>query len=664
MSRRYKGARISATPPTISASSASGVWTLQQEMQAIETAWPFGGPYNYIEDVFSTYLYTGTGTTQTITNNINLSGNGGLLWIKARNVAYSSALFDTARTSGNYIASDTTGAQGSIGGGFSIGTTGFTVNGATFVGESAKTYVSWSFRKQSKFFDVVTYTGNGTTQTISHSLGSRPGLILCKSTSAVDDWAIWHRGNGTTGYTEGSLNSVNGATSTTDATIATTTNFKPSSIFTTNVTAANTNGVTYVAYIFAHNAGGFGTSNQDNVISCGTFSNDSSGHADITLGYEPQFVMIKSTSTASNWIMLDTMRNWNANGVSADNPLYASAANLEGGVNYGGPSANGFFCDNLGVTINTWIYLAVRRGPMAVPTSATSVFTNNIGTDTSAQTTNFPVDMVWDANPGGSSININIQNRLFLQYAASSSNAAAATGNTTGWNSNTQITPGIFGAANCIMNSFRRAPKFFDVTTYVGNPSVAFTVYHNLGAIPELLITKCTSTTGEWWVQYSFDSARDVFLNTNAAQGVYGYPFTLSSSTTSTLFFNTFGSNIDPCKTGATYIVYLFATLAGISKVGTYTGTGALQTVNCGFTSGARFILIKRLSGATGDWYVYNSASGISASTDPFMNTNNTSAQTTGTDYVDTDTTGFKLNAAGSATVNVSGAPYIFLAIA
>ena len=53
---------------------------------------------------------------------------------------------------------------------------------------------------------------------------------------------------------------------------------------------------------------------------------------------------------------------------------------------------------------------------------------------------------------------------------------------------------------------------------------------------------------------------------------------------------------------GYSYINYLFATLAGVSKVGSYTGTGADLNVDCGFTGGARFILIKRTD-STGDWY-------------------------------------------------------------
>jgi hypothetical protein len=644
------------------------VWTLQQQMQAIETAWPFGGPFNYIEDVFSTWLYTGNGTSQTITNGINLSGNGGMVWIKDRSISSAHAIFDTVSGATKYVQAQSDTSQNTDATTLtSFNSNGFSIGSNGNVNTNTSRVASWAFRERAKFFDVVSYTGNGSSRTISHNLQSVPGCILIKCTSNVGtSWAVYHRSLANTDYMV--LNTT-AAVATNAAYWNSTTPTSTTFSLGTNSTV-NANGFTYIAYIFAHNAGGFGTSNQDNVISCGSYTgNGATGNNFVSLGYEPQWVLIKGTSSAGprNWMLFDNMRGIPTGGNPALLVPNLSAAE-SATANYLNVNATGFtLTGNWQDTNNsgeTYIYIAIRRGPMAVPTSATSVFANNIGTDTSAQTTNFPVDMVWDANPGGSSSNISIQNRLFVQYNASSSNTAANAGNSTGWGSNTQITPGIFGAANCIMNSFRRAPKFFDVTTYIGNPSAAFTVYHNLGAIPELLITKCTSTTGEWWVQFSSDTSRALFLNTNAAQGVYGYPFTLSASTTSTLFFNTFGSNIDPCKTGATYIVYLFATLAGISKVGYYTGTGALQTVNCGFTSGARFILIKRMSGGTGDWYVYNSASGISASSDPFMNTNNTSAQTTGTNYVDTDTTGFQLTAAGSATVNVSGAPYIFLAIA
>ena len=39
----------------------------------------------YMDDVFSTYLYKGDGTSgRTITNNIDVSGEGAMVWVKNR----------------------------------------------------------------------------------------------------------------------------------------------------------------------------------------------------------------------------------------------------------------------------------------------------------------------------------------------------------------------------------------------------------------------------------------------------------------------------------------------------------------------------------------------------------------------------------------------------
>jgi hypothetical protein len=112
-----------------------------------------------------------------------------------------------------------------------------------------------------------------------------------------------------------------------------------------------------------------------------------------------------------------------------------------------------------------------------------------------------------------------------------------------------------------------------------------------------------------------------------------------------------------------TFVAYLFATVAGVSKVGSYTGTGALQTVNCGFTGGTRFVLIKRTDSA-GDWWLYDSARGISSSDDPYLILNSSASETTGTNYVDTTSVGFQVTAAAPAGLNANGGTYIFLAIA
>jgi hypothetical protein len=110
-----------------------------------------------------------------------------------------------------------------------------------------------------------------------------------------------------------------------------------------------------------------------------------------------------------------------------------------------------------------------------------------------------------------------------------------------------------------------------------------------------------------------------------------------------------------------TFVAYLFATCAGVSKVGGYTGTGATQTINCGFAAGARFVLIKRTD-STGDWYVWDTARGMVSGTDPSILLNTTAAEVNA-NSVFTITTGFQI-VSTAAGINASGGTYIFLAIA
>jgi hypothetical protein len=132
---------------------------------------------------------------------------------------------------------------------------------------------------------------------------------------------------------------------------------------------------------------------------------------------------------------------------------------------------------------------------------------------------------------------------------------------------------------------------------------------------------------------------------------------------TSTTF--SIGSYIGVNNSGSTYVAYLFATVAGVSKVGSYTGTGTTQTINCGFTAGSRFVMIKRIDiGFAGDWYVWDSARGIVAGNDPYLLMNSTAAEVTNTDYIDPVNSGFEISSTAPAAINASGGTFIFLAIA
>jgi hypothetical protein len=207
---------------------------------------------------------------------------------------------------------------------------------------------------------------------------------------------------------------------------------------------------------------------------------------------------------------------------------------------------------------------------------------------------------------------------------------------------------------------FKRASGFFDVVCYTGTGS-ATTVSHNLGVAPELMIVKGRSQDIGWGV-YSAPTgnAEDLTLNTTDASFTSASRWNSTTPTASVFSLGDSGANNN---TGSTYVAYLFASCSGVSKVGSYTGTGTTQVINCAFTTGARFVLIKRTD-STGDWYVWDLARGIVAGDDPYLLLNTAAAEVTNTDFVDTAATGFEISSTAPAAINASGGSFIFLAIA
>jgi len=641
------------------------------------------GVANYIEEVFSTWLYTGTGSAQTFTNGVNLSANGGLVWVKSRSVTGNNWTQDTTRGINSVLYTNLTNAAGNPAGTAvtTFNTTGFSIGTNTNINNSGDTYVSWTFAERQKFFDIVTYTGNGGTLSVDQALGSKPGCIMIKKTSSAGDWLVCTRksdGNIYAMY----LNTTAGQFY--DGTEGSLWNSTSVSInwINSNVAAGfNDSGATYVMYLFAHNAGGFGLTGSDNVITCGsytggTFNGVTYDAVTTTLGFEPQWLLIKEATGTNAWFIFDNMRGIATGG--NDPRLSPNSSNQEFSSNWVDLTSTGFTATasdgssgiNNGSSY-TYIYIAIRRGPMKVPTTGTSVFSPNStsGTTGTPITTGFPVDWQLLGINAGNALNQRSSTRLTgvntngssnSQYlATSSTNAEAATASVTlNWGNTGFQVPSVNSGNPIITWNFQRAPGFFDGVCYTGNGSTQ-NQSHNLAAVPELMIVKARSLDFRSWAVYFGNNGTAMSLNnTTASRSFAGWNYT---TPTTSLF--SLGADSDVNSSGYTYVAYLFATCPGVSKVGSYTGTAALLTVNCGFAAGARFVLIKRTD-STGDWYVYDSARGISSGNDPYLLLNSTAAETTGTNYVDTDTTGFKVTAAAPAGLNANGGTYIFLAIA
>jgi hypothetical protein len=627
---------------------------------------------NFIEECFSTTLYTGNGSTQTITNGIDLAGKGGLVWVKQRDAANGHILVDTVRGGGNYLQSNTTGANevnATVIPTFTA--TGFNTGGA--IDSPAKTYASWTFREQPKFFDVVTWTGTDLVRTVSHNLGSVPGCIIVKAYSGtnagIENWTVYHRSLGATKALR--LNTT-GAELVSDSfwndTEPTSTAFTVA-----DNGAVNGSGKTYVAYLFAHNAGGFGLTGTDNVISCGSFTTDGSGNATVSLGYEPQWIMYKRTDSTGFWVMIDSMRGIPTGGNDAS--LFANTSGAEAtSANRADLTATGFYNDSgtLGAGA-TYIYIAIRRGPMKVPTTGTSVFTPVTQASFNAYSVGFPTDLVMGAIRGGNALNTAFGDRLRggTQYLVSSSTAAEANdpGGLFYFDLQNSMDQGLSSSSSVFWN-FRRAPGFFDevIVTTNGQAS-AITSTHNLGVVPEMMIAKKrgpSGGTGDWMVYHSglnggvTPQNHRIRLNSTGASGASSGVWN-NTAPTATQFTIGTDSDVNSGTVGDTTAFWLFASCPGVSKVGSYTGTGtAGNTVTTGFIP--RFIMIKCTT-TTGSWLVLDSARGLTSGNDPSLYLNTTAAEITNTDWVTVSSTGFQLNTTGN-TSNGAGETYIYLAIA
>ena len=647
-----------------------------------------GGEALYVEDVFSTYLYEGTGSNQTITNNIDLNGEGGLVWLKDRNNTYDHAFYDTERGVYKYLESNQTGAEVSNTTHLrAFNSNGFDIGVNLQINTSGSDYVSWTFRKAPKFFDVVTYTGDGVAgRTVAHNLGSVPGCIIVKKLNAADQWAVQHK---SLTATHNLILERTDAATDDDAYWY---DIEPTSTeFTVGYDGGtNGNGSSYVAYLFAHNDGDgeFGETGDQDIIKCGSYTGNGTAGRTVDFGFEPQWVLFKRTDTTDDWYLFDSMRELTTD-ISAR--LRPNTSDEEGrAFYYIPPNATGItFNASGGGALNTsggnYIYIAIRRGPMKTPESGTEVFSAAL-TGTPGGTNFRPenVDMAMFAKRGGDSENFQVADRIrgfqstslnaddsytspTLETNNSNAEETSATSiHQSNFSSSGPDVRAVSSGSNFLFYRFKRAPGFFDVVAYEGNGTANTQIPHNLSSVPACIIVKNRGNGTPWKVLFNLDSYYDLKLNANDAASSIGYFYwgdAVSEIIAPTDTNFTVGNQMEVNNNGYTHVAYLFATLPGVSKVGSYTGTGADLNVNCGFSAGARFVLIKRTD-STGDWYVWDTERGIVAGNDPYLLLNSTAAEVTSTDYIDPLSSGFTVTSSAPAALNASGGTYIFLAIA
>jgi hypothetical protein len=244
-------------------------------------------------------LRTGTGATASVSS---LGFQPDLVWIKSRSAATDHGLYDSVRGVQKQIESNTTtGETTETTGLTAFNSNGYTVGSLAQLNTNTATYVDWAWKEGiTPGFDIVTYTGNGTNRTISHSLGAIPKFMTVKRLDTGNGWPSYHvnqNASPASGYMY--LNSTAGfaAASTMWNSTAPT-----SSVFSVG-TNSETNGNTFsfVAYLWAE-IDGYSkfSSYTGNASADGPF---------VWCGFRPRWIMIKDATAANlDWRIYDTVR--------------------------------------------------------------------------------------------------------------------------------------------------------------------------------------------------------------------------------------------------------------------------------------------------------------------------------------------------------------------
>ena len=334
----------------------------------------------YLDDVFSIDLHVGEGvwpsggSNQTITNGIDLSGEGGMVWHKSRDHESNHAIWDTERGNTKHLYTNSNGAE--ITDTSSPPLASFNNNGFTLgdgssgwdLNKSGKTQANWTFRKAPGFFDVVAWDGNGTAgRTISHNLGCVPGLILIKRTDAAAKWIVYHRDTGAS--KSANLNNTNAFGTDVysfNQTEPTSTHFSVGEYYT------NVNNEEYVAYLFAGGESTAATARSVDFDGSGDF---------LSVGSTSDFQFGTGDYTVEAWLKPEDLNNRVWLSFGTNNPSFKI---ISGKWEVYNPAVGSSIYSGV-PAVGQWTHYAIARS-----SGTTKIFINGIETNSFSDTLNVP----------------------------------------------------------------------------------------------------------------------------------------------------------------------------------------------------------------------------------------------------------------------------------
>ena len=268
-------------------------------------------------------LYTGNGSTQTISNAVNtVSFQPDFIWFKGRSTITNHLAQDVIRGAGYGLNPNATNAEANgVGTGLTaFGSSGFSLSGdfsgAGSCNSNGITYVGWQWKaggtavsntagtitssvsaNTTAGFSVVTYTGTGANATVGHGLGVAPAMIIAKKTSNPGNWMVYH--SGISGMSTGYIFLNTTAAFTSGYPSVWNSTAPAASVFSLGSDGnINTSGATNVAYCWAPVAG---------YSAFGSYTGNGSADGPfIYTGFRPRWVMIKCSSAAGAWKIYNT----------------------------------------------------------------------------------------------------------------------------------------------------------------------------------------------------------------------------------------------------------------------------------------------------------------------------------------------------------------------
>jgi hypothetical protein len=332
-------------------------------------------------DYFNTVLYTGDGSIDGDTQLVDMGIDADLVIIKARSYINNNMVMDIIRGNGRWLSTNLTDPDSGMGG-FNIdpGTQPTEISvvanalsthiySTNRIGEQ---YVAWGWKaggtavtnsifsitsqvsvNTTSGFSIVTYTAPAspsTVETVGHSLGAVPGMMIWKNQTDATDWYVWHKDLAANNNLK--LNS--NAAQTNNGVIV---GDPPASASHFNTLGAlHTANKDYVAYCWAEVEG---------FSKFGSYTGNGSADGPfVYCGFKPAFLMIKRVDSTGSWHIYDKERlGYNPN----NNILYADTTDAEVSLAQDDLLSNGFKMRNTGAARNasggTYVFAAFAEVP-------------------------------------------------------------------------------------------------------------------------------------------------------------------------------------------------------------------------------------------------------------------------------------------------------------